>query len=148
MISNIPLLHHSCPSQVCWFYDKRGVYSVKSGYQMALHFNLQQSPSSSSSSQAWWNIIWFPSISPKIRIFYVESFIRSDIHPINLFKRKIIQSPICQKIQHSVEDNFSTLVGCTIVKKVWRSLIFANSMNNYQSTNLSFFAQTLVGSMS
>lgn len=68
-ITHIPLSPHPCPDQVYWFYDKRGVYTAKREYQLALLLNHYQGPSTLSSSQAWWKFIWSLSIPLKMRIF-------------------------------------------------------------------------------
>lgn len=66
----------------------------------------------------------------------------------NLFKRKVIQFPICQKCNRVQQDRFHALVGCKVVKKVWRLSIFANSVISFESTNFSCFAQSLADYMS
>lgn len=46
-IKNIPLPNNPNKDQVLWHYDKKGDYSVKSGYQIALKLNFPDTPSSS-----------------------------------------------------------------------------------------------------
>lgn len=47
VIMNIPLPNNPKNNQVLWHYDKKGDYSVKSGYQIVLKLNFPNTPSSS-----------------------------------------------------------------------------------------------------
>lgn len=40
-IMNIPLPKNHCSDQVLWHYDKKGEYSVKSGYHIARKLSFQ-----------------------------------------------------------------------------------------------------------
>lgn len=147
-ITHIPLPPHPCPDQVYWFYDKRGVYTAKREYQLALRLNHYQGPSTLSSSQVWWKFIWSLFIPPKMRIFLWWALL--DILPTscNLFKRQVIHSPTCQRCNRMPEDTFHALVGCQFAIKVRRLSRLANIVSNYPSINFSCFVQTLVDSLS
>ncbi|KAL9448689.1 hypothetical protein AB3S75_016060 [Citrus x aurantiifolia] len=54
-ISQIPLPRRPHDDQLIWHYDKRGQYSVKSGYQVAMKMKFPDKPSCSTRSQ--WNVI-------------------------------------------------------------------------------------------
>ncbi|KAL9411236.1 hypothetical protein AB3S75_044931 [Citrus x aurantiifolia] len=49
-IMNIPLPRNHSKDQVIWHYDRKGEYSVKSGYQIALKLKVPDTPSSSMNS--------------------------------------------------------------------------------------------------
>lgn len=68
-IKNIPLPNNPNKDQVLWHYDKKGDYSVKSGYQIALKLNFPDTPSSSENWGNQWKVIWTLNIPEKIKIF-------------------------------------------------------------------------------
>ncbi|KAH9704159.1 putative reverse transcriptase/RNA-dependent DNA polymerase [Citrus sinensis] len=57
-ILKIPLPRQPKPDQVLWHYDKKGNYSVKSGYQVAMKMNFPEKPSCSSENDKYWHAIW------------------------------------------------------------------------------------------
>ncbi|KAH9742578.1 pentatricopeptide repeat-containing protein [Citrus sinensis] len=57
-ITKIPLPRQPNPDQVVWHYDKKGDYSVKSGYQLALKMKTPDMASCSEEKQNFWNTIW------------------------------------------------------------------------------------------
>ena len=68
-ILNIPLPRTPKPDKLLWHFDKRGEYSVKSGYQVALNLKFPDHPNSSENKQIPWNIIWASELPTKIKIF-------------------------------------------------------------------------------
>lgn len=52
-----------------WAYDKQGMYSIKSGYQVTFHLKFTDQPSSSKARQTDWNGIWKLEILEKVKIF-------------------------------------------------------------------------------
>lgn len=68
-ILRIPLPTRPKPDQILWHYDKKGMYSVKSGYQAALRLKHSDFPSCSSNTHCHWNVIWSLDLPEKIKIF-------------------------------------------------------------------------------
>ncbi|KAH9793378.1 putative reverse transcriptase/RNA-dependent DNA polymerase [Citrus sinensis] len=68
-ILKIPLPRQPKPDQVLWHYDKKGNYSVKSGYQVAMKMNFPYKPSCSSENDKSWHAIWYLQLSKKVKIF-------------------------------------------------------------------------------
>ncbi|KAK9203246.1 hypothetical protein WN943_013500 [Citrus x changshan-huyou] len=58
-ITKIPLPRQPKPNQVVWHYDKKGEYSVKSGYQLALKMKTPDMASCLEEKQNSWNSIWY-----------------------------------------------------------------------------------------
>ena len=56
-IVEIPLPRSPKEDTIIWHYDKKGLYSVKSGYQTTLSLKFPAMPSSSMSGKNQWNII-------------------------------------------------------------------------------------------
>ena len=68
-ITKIHLPRQPNPDQVVWHYDKKGEYSVKSGYQLAIKMKTPDMASCSEKKQNFWNSIWYLQIPEKVKIF-------------------------------------------------------------------------------
>lgn len=65
----IPIPRQPRPDRVLWHYDKKGYYSIKSGYQLALQIKFPSKPSNSEEGKSAWNSIWYLQIPEKVKIF-------------------------------------------------------------------------------
>lgn len=94
-ILKIPLPRSQQEDKVVWGFDKKGEFSVKSGYQLALKLNFPDDPSRSNSNSSLWKSLWTLDLPEKIKIFMWKA--SKNILPTaeNLWKRKCIQDPIC-----------------------------------------------------
>ncbi|KAL5780601.1 hypothetical protein ACOSQ2_011338 [Xanthoceras sorbifolium] len=94
MILRISLSKSPCCDSICWHYDKRGNFSVKSAYKVALLHQNGEHPSSSSGALFTWKMIWNLHLPNKIKVFCWRACKR--ILPTNasLF-RKISSSGLC-----------------------------------------------------
>ena len=68
-ILRIPLSRRPRMDEVIWHFDKKGQYSVKSGYQLALKIKNPDKPSCSSKGLHHWNLLWTLQLPEKIKIF-------------------------------------------------------------------------------
>ncbi|KAH9684606.1 putative reverse transcriptase/RNA-dependent DNA polymerase [Citrus sinensis] len=118
-ISQIPLPRRPHDDQLIWHYDKRGQYSVKSGYQVAMKIKFPDKPSCSTRSQ--WNVIWKLAIPKKIKIFLWRA--THDLLPTagNLWKRRILQESTCQICCCKMESISHALLECKMAKKIWKA---------------------------
>ncbi|KAH9679641.1 putative reverse transcriptase/RNA-dependent DNA polymerase [Citrus sinensis] len=121
MIVRIQLPKTPKPDQYLWHYDKYGQYSVKSGYQIALKLKCPNSPCSSDSSLSQWNVIWAAELPEKIKIFMWRAVKNLLPTASNLWRRKIVGSPICRRCGVKNEDVIHALLDCKVAKKVWRN---------------------------
>ncbi|KAL5577239.1 hypothetical protein UlMin_018938 [Ulmus minor] len=64
---------HSCPDSLIWHYDKKGDYTVRSGYWVAAGRS-GVAGSSSFNTTAWWTKFWKLHIPPKIKIFIWKAY--------------------------------------------------------------------------
>lgn len=58
VILNIPLLKEKAADEVMWHFDKRGDYSVKSEYQLALKLKYPEASTSSGNNPRIWKALW------------------------------------------------------------------------------------------
>ncbi|KAL9440996.1 hypothetical protein AB3S75_019634 [Citrus x aurantiifolia] len=123
-ILKIPLPRQPSPDQVLWHYDKKGNYSVKSGYQLALQMKCPNRPSSSKEGKSSWSSIWYLQIPEKVKIFMWKA--TNDLLPTseNLWKRRILQTPWCQRCRSHGETIFHTLFDCKASRKIWKLTTF------------------------
>ncbi|KAH9709496.1 putative reverse transcriptase/RNA-dependent DNA polymerase [Citrus sinensis] len=105
--------------EVLWHFDKKGEYSVKSGYQLALNQNFPNEPESSNSSSRLWKIPWMLDLPEKVKIFMWRAL--KNILPTaeNLWKRRSLQEPICQRCKLQVETVSHVLIECKAARKIW-----------------------------
>ncbi|XP_024043083.1 uncharacterized protein LOC112099827 [Citrus clementina] len=105
--------------EVLWHFDKKREYSVKSGYQLALNLNFPNEPESSNSSSRLWKIPWMLDLPEKVKIFMWRAL--KNILPTaeNLWKRKSLQEPICQRCKLQVETVSHALIECKTARKTW-----------------------------
>ena len=68
-IMQIPLARRPKEDQLIWHYDKKGYYSVKSGYRVAMRIKFPEDPSCSNHVQNQWSFIWKLAIPEKVKIF-------------------------------------------------------------------------------
>ncbi|KAL9441066.1 hypothetical protein AB3S75_019689 [Citrus x aurantiifolia] len=119
-ILSIPLPRRQSEDEVIWHYDKRGKYTVKSGYQVALKLKFPDSPACSNRSSSNWNVIWKLTLPAKIKIFVWRA--AKNLLPTteNLWKRKIIHKAYCKRCGNRVENTLHALITCKAAKKVWQ----------------------------
>ncbi|KAM6576524.1 hypothetical protein CsatB_028361 [Cannabis sativa] len=73
-ILSIPLSLYPSEDILIWHYSSTGCYTVKSGYQFDADSQDTTAPSSSSSSNDWWQNFWSLKLPSKVRIFAWRAF--------------------------------------------------------------------------
>lgn len=130
VILQIPIPSNQYEDEILWHYDKRGEYTVKSGYQVALKTNFPDAPSNSKGSSKHWSALWSLELPEKIKIFMWKT--SKNILPTfeNLWKRKCLQDLICQRCSGGVETSYHALTGCKVAKKIWDYAPFPFQIQN------------------
>lgn len=98
-----------------WFFSKNRKYRIKTGYKVALRQcegNGNRGVSNQSSQQVFWKRIWKLEVPNKVKLFIWRAC--SNILPtaVNLFQRKILDSPACTRCGLSCEDSGHALWSC------------------------------------
>lgn len=116
-ISQIQLPRRPKEDKLIWHYDKRGTYSVKNGYQVAMQIKFPDHPSCSTRFQ--WNMIWKLEILEKVTIFLWRA--AHDLLPTaeNLWKWRVLQAPTYQLCRCKMESISHALLDCKMVRKIW-----------------------------
>ncbi|PRQ24859.1 putative reverse transcriptase zinc-binding domain-containing protein [Rosa chinensis] len=115
--------------KLIWPATKHGSYTVKSGYNLfhSLKFKPtgHMSHSSHRVNQVVWTTIWSIQTLPKIKHFLWQAVNNAISTYYNLFKRKIVASPICPKCGLAPETIEHIILLCPIAICTW----FACSLN-------------------
>lgn len=117
LILKIPLGRQSTDDRLMWHYDNKGVFNVKSGYQVARMIeNMSTQTSSSSSnnnnSKKLWNKVWQARIPPKVRAFTWR--LMRGILPtqVALSKKVVLKDTTCIFCGASAENDFHIFKYC------------------------------------
>lgn len=115
-ILNIPLGSNTVDDMIVWHYSKDGRFSVRSCYQHLLHMHTHsgsQGEGSSSWTETWrWEEIWKLPVPPKIRMFLWRACNGILPNKVELFRRRIADSPFCSRCESGVETNVHGLFEC------------------------------------
>ena len=104
-----------------WKENKKGAFSVKTTYRVAIRINQQEQVENSlaQKDRRLWNRIWKLNIPPKVRNFVWRAC--SDILPnsTNLCRKRIPLNPACAICQQHDETVAHALWGCPLARNVW-----------------------------
>ncbi|BFG21667.1 hypothetical protein CerSpe_079410 [Prunus speciosa] len=122
-IRSIPIGNVGNPDRIVWPWSANGEYSVKSGYHRihALRFDLSGVSAHSSHiiNPVVWKELWSLVSQPKIKLFLWRLLSRSLATCLNLFRRKIRESPLCPICEELEESEEHLFFLCPWVRTVW-----------------------------
>ncbi|KAL5542188.1 hypothetical protein UlMin_009898 [Ulmus minor] len=72
-ITNITVPRNREADKLWWFFEKKGSYTVKSGYKLACDLNNPIFDSTSAGGSNWWTTLWTLKLPPKIKFFLWRS---------------------------------------------------------------------------
>ena len=116
----IPLPTQPSSDKALWYFDKKGDYTVKSGYQVPLKLKFSDQASSSHKRQSPQKAICSLEPPEKVKIFMWRAARNMLPTAQNLWKKKIFSNPWCQRCKRTEESIYHALVSCKVSKKVWR----------------------------
>ena len=137
----IPLPRQPSSDQALQHFDEKGDYIVKSGYQGALKLKFSDQASSSHKQQSPWKAIWSLELPEKVEIFMWRATRNLLPTAQNLYKKKILSSPQCQRCRRTKESIYHALVSCKMSKKVWRLTTFKDYLRLLEGGYTQFFAR-------
>ncbi|KAL5857906.1 hypothetical protein ACOSQ3_005364 [Xanthoceras sorbifolium] len=110
--------------QTVLVFDKKGLYSVKSGYRLTLETKLQSLRSSSILDSKWWLCLWNLNIPPKVRI-YVWKVCHNVIPSFsNLRARKVMGDPCCKRCFSGAETISHAFFWCKNATDLLKKTVF------------------------
>uniref|UniRef100_A0A803Q405 RNase H type-1 domain-containing protein n=1 Tax=Cannabis sativa TaxID=3483 RepID=A0A803Q405_CANSA len=135
-ILEVPITGFSDKDDIIWSRESSGLFTIKSAYHLAL--STQDIPSSSSTvtSRKFWNKNWHSKAPPKIKHFMWR--VVSDTIPVasTLFAKHIIDSPLYSFCKNSPETVHHALLGCSRLRKAWKSLRFVDHYHKYKHLDI------------
>jgi hypothetical protein len=142
LVLKIPLSLRTHDDHFLWHFDKKGYYSVKSGYHTYRSCTLSRTGAASSEGQRWtsgnlWNIIWQARIPPKVRSFVWCLLKGILLTKLALVKNLWLPDISCVFCNDHEESNSHLFMSCPTLRIFW-NITFAGSVANVQSS-LSIF---------
>ena len=138
-IINIPLSYNLPDDSIIWLGNKRGVFTVRSAYYIALPIvdSSEEGESSGGDSRTrLWKKVWQLKLPAKVRIFAWRACIDGLPTRLNLVKRGLnvgADCPLCGKV---VESTSHALIFCNKISEVWWN--WQNCPINLLAVNKSF----------
>uniref|UniRef100_A0A803QDG1 Reverse transcriptase domain-containing protein n=1 Tax=Cannabis sativa TaxID=3483 RepID=A0A803QDG1_CANSA len=125
--------------KLIWEKENSGCFTVKSAYHLA--FSNQDLPSSSSFSESkkFWTKIWSSSAPPKVKLFVWRLLSKAIPVAFSLFKKCVINSPLCPVCKMENETTKHALLDCSRVRKAWRYSRFADYYDAYKNLDIDGF---------
>lgn len=122
-IMKIPIDHKGLADSRFWRYNKKGMYTVKSAYWVALPTSLRKDNLefvSTSTSPTFWPKIWKLNIPPKIKIFLWKAAHNAIATEANMATYHVPCSPRCGLCGNPFADTNHVLFFCQGVKDAWK----------------------------
>ena len=122
-ILQIPLSRRVVQDVIVWSFEKRGRYTVRSGYFVAKQLRKDELSNGESSEQgivgSLWSRLWKETIPNKIKIFSWRVCL--DILPTqdNLIRRRVLVSARYYFCQQEIESILHVLWSCGAAQDVW-----------------------------
>ncbi|XVF51873.1 hypothetical protein PTKIN_Ptkin04bG0219100 [Pterospermum kingtungense] len=118
-ILKIPLSGFGGRDMRVWNFNNRGLYTVKSGYHLAMelleldgHFGISGD----------WQHIWSLQVPPKVRSFLWRLARDCLPHRINLQKKGITVSSLCAVCNSHLENSWHLFLRCSIAEQCWKQV--------------------------
>ncbi|TXG50387.1 hypothetical protein EZV62_022911 [Acer yangbiense] len=122
LILSLPRLSPAQDDSLCWHFDKRGFYTVRSGYKVALDLK-KGIGSSSMQLSPWWRFLWKCNIPNKCKIFFWKAFNGWLPTFATLARRRVDVVDYCQVCNDDSESITHILWSCNSAVEVWRQLL-------------------------
>ncbi|XP_004298091.1 PREDICTED: uncharacterized protein LOC101303799 [Fragaria vesca subsp. vesca] len=124
VIGKIPLSLRGGEDRWMWHFDRKGLYSVRSGYHVARKVEHMETIASSSSSQGGWGFIWKKvwkvNVPPKVRMHAWR--ILKEVLPTKwVLKKKGVDLGVeCPFCGGDKEDGLHIFKNCGVVNQLWK----------------------------
>ncbi|KAK3204299.1 hypothetical protein Dsin_018345 [Dipteronia sinensis] len=148
IVLSIPISWSGGSDSLAWRFDKRGVYTVQSGYRLALSQKVSASAYTSSIAHHWWETFWRLKLPPKVKVFVWRACWNALPSLENLWKRKVIGSLRCDRCAGPVESSCHAIFWCKEVQKIWNCAGFPSlfaAVQHLPVLDVVSFASSLLG---
>ena len=121
-ILNIPISYNLSEDKLIWVGNRKGVFTVKSAYYVALNLVDCTDEGESSFGDPWerlWRRIWHLNIPPKVKFFAWRACLNALPTMVNLKKRGIGENGLCPCCGSELKAISHSLIRHEVAKKVW-----------------------------
>ncbi|KAH6760569.1 hypothetical protein C2S51_017518 [Perilla frutescens var. frutescens] len=120
-VLTIPLSARLPLDRRIWTPSKNGRFTVKSAYHLAVSSFSQISPrrASSSNNPTEWKHLWKIKVLPRVRVFLWQACMESLPTKKNLFKRDLLEDPICILCVEETETFNHLMLKGPVAAKTW-----------------------------
>lgn len=124
-IINTPLGDKSVKDEIIWQTNKKGSFTVKSAYHLAVSIsNLKDaSPSDQSRSSHLWKSLWAADVIPRAKISAWKLINNITPYKANILSKGIDLNPFCTLCKKKEEATPHIIWYCKISKEMWVNLI-------------------------
>ncbi|XP_030479177.1 uncharacterized protein LOC115696415 [Cannabis sativa] len=135
----VPISGHYGHDKQIWEKESSGCFTIKSAYHLA--FSNQDLPSSSSfsDSKKFWKRVWSSPAPPKVKLFIWRLLSNAIPVAFSLFKKCVIDSPLCPICKMENETIQHALLDCSRARKAWRHSRFANYFHTFKTLDIAEF---------
>ena len=119
IILNVPLSHNLLKDKVIWVGNKKGDFTIKSTYYIALKvLETNETGESSKGDPRFplWRKLWHLKIPAKFRIFAWRACMNALLTKLNLSKREVNTNVSCPICDEEVETTSHSLISCEYAK--------------------------------
>jgi hypothetical protein len=112
---------------IAWHPDKRGMFSVKSAYQLALRENMQKHNHGATSARPGgerpsWKVIWQCKVPAKVKILAWRICRNVISTQANMARRRMATTDICRICGTRTEDSFHVFMRCPHARSLWLAM--------------------------
>nr|XP_023904301.1 uncharacterized protein LOC112016041 [Quercus suber]POE45494.1 hypothetical protein CFP56_26688 [Quercus suber] len=121
-ILNIPLYYNLPEDKIIWVGNRKGKFTVKSVYYIALKVIEAEDEGESSTGDgrnALWKRLWHFKISAKTKIFTWKAYMDGLPTTVNLKKRGVDIDELCLCYERGPKSISHSLITCNIARRVW-----------------------------
>ena len=124
VLASVPIGLFNRADTLVWHHDRSGVYSVRSGYRVAMTARRATSSSSASGDSHWWKLLWHLHLPSKMKIFTWRAFNECLPTLKGLSRRGVGSNLVCLRCREGEENGTHALLYCSCVARVWETTAF------------------------
>ncbi|KAL5824009.1 hypothetical protein ACOSQ3_021969 [Xanthoceras sorbifolium] len=112
-----------------WHFDKRGCFSIKSAYRLALKYAHSDSPSCSGAPSPWWKKLWALQLR-RLNFFVGEPAGKPSPLKAACLKEVLGDSNLCPFYSRVPESTDHALWGCKANSSSWKECPFFSDLDS------------------
>ncbi|XP_042983236.1 uncharacterized protein LOC122312642 [Carya illinoinensis] len=121
LITQLPVSTNGCPDMLVWRCNQNGLFTVRSAYhlQMELLEKVKGQCSTVGSESQLWLSLWNLNVPRSVLVFMWRACLESLPTKLNLYKRRVVDSPMCPICLSEEESSLHAIWSCLAARDVW-----------------------------